>query len=452
MTAGVRRPGGHRHVRVLRAAVPLTALLLATAACGAPAVHDRASNPPRTSAGAPRASGAAGATGGPSTSAAASASAAPATSAAPRPTVTATNPPTPTAPARPVSTCTDRVLSGMTEAQRVGQLFMGGLAAAGPDATRARILSDNHVGSIMLTGRSAAGTAATRRVVDRQQAGADRVLGRPVGMLVATDQEGGQVQVLSGPGFSAIPSGLVQGGWSTATLRSRAAVWAGQLRSAGVTLDLAPVADVVPASLGTRNAPIGRYQREYGHTATAVSLHSAAFAAGFAQSGVMTTLKHFPGLGQVLANTDTTAGVVDSVTTAGSTGLAPFRSGIQAGAPFVMVSLATYSRIDARHQAVFSPTVIGGLLRTTLGFRGVVVSDDLGNAVAVRAVTPGQRAVSFLQAGGDMILTVEPRTVPAMAQAVGVRMRQDASFRARVEQSVHRILAAKQRAGLISCG
>uniref|UniRef100_UPI0006E373C5 glycoside hydrolase family 3 N-terminal domain-containing protein n=1 Tax=Peterkaempfera griseoplana TaxID=66896 RepID=UPI0006E373C5 len=400
-----------------------------------------------------RVPGTAAAPGSPSSSASASVPSpgtpTPATSAATHAPGTPTAPAT---PARPAIACADRVLAAMTEDQRIGQLFMGGLAAARPDPARVGILRDNHVGSIMLTGRSAAGTAATRRIVDAQQAHADRVLGRPVRMLVATDQEGGQVQVLSGPGFSAIPSGLVQGGWSPATLRSRAAVWAGQLRSAGVTLDLAPVSDVVPAALGTRNAPIGRYQREYGHTATAVTSHSTAFAAGFTQSGVMTTLKHFPGLGEVLGNTDTTADVVDSVTTAGSAALAPFRTGIQAGAPFVMISSATYSRIDARHQAVFSPAVINGLLRTGLGFRGVVISDDLGNAAAVHAVGPGQRAVSFLQAGGDMILTVEPRTVPAMVQAVRARMHQDASFRAGVEQSVRRILAVKQRAGLLTCG
>ncbi|MGW2638482.1 glycoside hydrolase family 3 N-terminal domain-containing protein [Streptomyces sp. NPDC001348] len=339
----------------------------------------------------------------------------------------------------------------MTTAQRAGQLLMGGVSADRPDQAQLHTLRDNHVGSVMLTGRSTAGTTATRNLVDGFRGQADQVGGRRVGLLVATDQEGGQVQVLHGPGFSDMPSGLAQGSLPTATLRTQAAGWARQLKAAGVDLNLAPVADVVPAALGTRNIPIGSFQREYGHTADTVTSHTGAFAAGFAQTGVMTTLKHFPGLGRVIGNTDTTANVVDSVTTADSSGLTPFRAGIRAGAPFVMVSSATYTKIDPRHLAAFSPTVIDDLLRSRFGFKGVVISDDLGNAVAVRSFSPAQRAVNFVAAGGDMILTVRPSTIPAMAQAIRARMGQDATFRAKVDDSVRRILDAKRHAGLLDC-
>ncbi|MFB7600627.1 glycoside hydrolase family 3 N-terminal domain-containing protein [Streptomyces sp. NPDC056160] len=355
-------------------------------------------------------------------------------------------------PTAKAAQCVNDYFSGMTTAQRVGQLFMGGVSAAHPDQAQLRTLRAQHVGSVMLTGRSAAGTAATRKVVDGIRRQADQVGGRRAQMVVATDQEGGQVQVLSGPGFSAMPDGLTQGGWSTTPLQTRAADWAKQLKSAGVDLNLAPIADVVPASLGTRNRPIGYFHREYGHTPDVVTSHSGAFAAGFAQSGVMTTLKHFPGLGQVLGNTDTTANVVDSVTTTKSASLEPFRAGIQAGSPFVMISSATYTKIDAQHLAAFSPAVIDQLLRHDMGFKGVVISDDLGDAVALRSFTPAQRAVDFVAAGGDMVLTIRPSIVPQMAQAVQSRMRQDASFRAKVDAAVHRILDAKHKAGLLDCG
>jgi beta-N-acetylhexosaminidase len=354
-------------------------------------------------------------------------------------------------PATPAATCADTVYAGMTQAQRVGQLFMGGVAATRPNTTDLRTLRTYHVGSVMLTGRSTAGTTATRKVVDGVRAQADTVGGHRVGLLVSTDQEGGQVQVLSGPGFSVIPNALTQGTWSTATLRSRAETWAKQLKAAGLDLNLAPVADVVPASLGTRNAPIGHFYREYGHTPAVVTSHTGAFAAGFRTAGVMTTFKHFPGLGQVIGNTDTTANVVDSVTTATSSSLQPFQSGIKAGAPFVMISSAKYTKIDSKHLAAFSPTVINTLLRGKFGFKGVVISDDLGQAVALRAYTPAQRAVQFIGAGGDMVLTVKASTVPAMAQGVQSQMAKDASFRTKVAASVHRILTAKAAAGRLTC-
>ncbi|WP_324784965.1 glycoside hydrolase family 3 N-terminal domain-containing protein [Streptomyces sp. H51] len=403
----LRRSGAGRSA-ALHAGVPLVSMMLAATVCGVPAARARAVHPVAGSA--------------------------------------------TSAPAAAVASCADTVYSGMTQAQRIGQLFMGGVSASSPSATDLGTLRDQHVGSVMLTGRSSAGVTATRDVVDGIRGQADTVSGRRVGLLVATDQEGGQVQVLSGPGFSTMPNALTQGGWSTSTLRSRAAGWAGELRSAGVDLNLAPVADVVPADLGTRNQPIGRYYREYGHTPDVVASHSKAFAVGSERAGVMTTLKHFPGLGRVIGNTDTTANVVDSVTTTTSSYLTPFRSGIQAGSPFVMVSLATYSKIDSHHIAAFSPTVVRKLLRTQLGFKGVVISDDLGQAVAVRSYTPAQRATGFLAAGGDLILTVKPSIVPAMAQAVGSRMQTDAAFRSGVADSVHRVLAAKAAAGLLDCG
>ena len=72
-------------------------------------------------------------------------------------------------------------------------------------------------------------------------------------------------------------------------------------------------------------------------------------------AGVATTVKHFPGLGRVVGNTDFTAGVVDAITTADDPYLEPFKTAIDAGVPFVMVSLATYDQIDPTHLAAFSP-------------------------------------------------------------------------------------------------
>ncbi|WP_406368831.1 glycoside hydrolase family 3 protein [Streptomyces sp. NBC_00647] len=350
------------------------------------------------------------------------------------------------------NTCADKTFRAMTVPQRVGQLFMGSVSPSAPDSKRIDLMRQYHVGSVFLAGRSKAGTTATKTLVDGLQAKADSAAGHRVGLLVSTDQEGGQVQVLSGPGFSTIPSALTQGTWTTSKLRSEAAVWAKELKAAGVNLNLAPVADVVPESLGRANAPIGRYDREFGHTAATVAPHSDAFLAGSAESGVLATLKHFPGLGYVRGNTDTTAGVVDTVTTSNSANLTVFGSGIKAGAPFVMISSATYSKIDPNNRAAFSSTVIQGLLRKDLGFKGVVISDDLGNAVAVKSVSPGDRAVKFLSAGGDVVLTVEPNLIPAMTNAVRSRMTQSATFREQVDGSVHRILNAKQKAGLLSCG
>jgi beta-N-acetylhexosaminidase len=116
----------------------------------------------------------------------------------------------------------------------------------------------------------------------------------------------------------------------------------------------------------------------------------------------------------------------------------------------VMVALATYTRIDPTALAVFSPVVMR-LLRDGLGFSGVIVSDDLGEAVAVQSVPAATRAVSFLAAGGDLITSQDLGPAEQMAAAVLARASANPAFRATVDAAAARVLAAKQAAGLLPC-
>jgi beta-N-acetylhexosaminidase len=219
-----------------------------------------------------------------------------------------------------------------------------------------------------------------------------------------------------------------------------------------VTLDLAPVADVVPPDVGSANQPIAVLRRGYGGDPAAVAAKVGAFVAGMDAAGVDTAVKHFPGLGRVVGNTDVTADVVDRRTRRADPLLAPFAAGIRAGAGWLMIASATYQRIDPSRIATFSPAVLGGMVRDDLGFDGVVVSDDLGAAKAVAAVAPAQRALRFLRAGGDVVLTVDPSVLDEMYGATLAAARADPSFRREVATKARRVLAAKRASGLLRCG
>ncbi len=316
-------------------------------------------------------------------------------------------------------------------------------------ATRAQI-GRFHVGNVMLTGRSHGGLRPPARVsrAMRAEIGPDST-GR-VRLFVATDQEGGQVRVLQGPGLSEIPSALEQGTWEPRRLRAAARGWARQLRRAGVNLDLAPVLDTVPSRRAAKhNPPIGRYDREFGFTTRVVARHGVAFLRGLADGDVVPAVKHFPGLGRVRGNPDARTGVTDHVTTRHDPYLAPFRAAVEAGAPFVMMSTAYYEHLDPRRPAAFSPYVIGTLLRGDLGFDGVVISDDLARARQVAGFTPAGRALRFIGAGGDLLLSVDSDPVPAMYAAVLGRARTSEAFRAKVDAAALRVLRAKQARGLL---
>ena len=338
----------------------------------------------------------------------------------------------------------ERVLGRLSLPQRVGQLFMVGTPATAASPRTLAQISRFHVGNVMLTGRSLAGTRTPARVAAAMRARATERATGGVRLLVATDQEGGDVQVLHGPGLDAMPSALAQGRWTPGRLERGAGRWARQLRAAGVNVNLAPVVDTVPGpAAAAHNPPIGAFDREFGYRPQVVARHGLAFARGMTDHGVLPTVKHFPGLGRVHANTDVRSQVTDRVTRRHDPFLTPFRRAVDAGVPLVMMSTAYYSRLDPRNPAAFSRFVIGTMLRGDLGFRKVVISDDLGSAQQVAHWSYGARAVRFLGAGGDLVLTVDPATLPAMYGAVLHRARTDRHFRELVDRSALRVLEVK---------
>ena len=338
----------------------------------------------------------------------------------------------------------------MTEDQRIGQLFLMGLANDRLGTAEMQEIQADHVGSVWFVDRTTAGVAGVRAVADAVQAQVSSSSTANVRFFVAANQEGGITQALTGAGFSTIPSALVQGAWAASTLAATALTWGQQLRAAGVNLNYAPVMDVVPPGFDSQNQPIGALQRGYGHDPATVGSHGSAFIAGMKQAGVAVTVKHFPGLGRVTGNTDFTT-ATDTVTTANDPYLQSFKQGIDNAPDFVMVAIATYTQIDPARVAAFSPIVITQMLRVDLGFTGVVVSDDLGATAAVASIPAGSRALQFLSAGGDFIVSKTADATHAMVTAIRAQVTADPSFRARVDDAVRRILQAKQAHGLLPC-
>jgi len=370
------------------------------------------------------------------------------------PTALASAPPSSTAsPASGATeppTCAQATLASMTLQQRVGQLFMIKLPSLEVGSTIRDAIGTWHIGNVWY-GRRTDGVASIRSVSDALQALATGDATGGVPLFISANQEGGLVQGLSGPGFATIPSAVIQGTWSIDKLGSQAGIWGSDLGDAGVNVDFAPVADVVPAGTESQNAPIGQLRREYGSTPQAVADHVVAFIGGLHDAGIGTTVKHFPGLGRVAGNTDSTAEVVDNVTTRDDPYLEPFRAAIQDGqTEFVMASLATYTKIDPDHIAAFSHTILTDILRGDLGFDGVIMSDSL-SATAVLAWTAGTRAQLFLLAGGDLIVLTPLGTATSMITSVTKRAQAHPDFAAIVDAAALRVLEAKDEAGMLPC-
>lgn len=372
--------------------------------------------------------------------------ASPSVTTSPRATSPATPSPTPSLLPRPTPV---DPLAGMSLEQRVGQLFMVGTPVGRASRTALAAVRDRHAGSIFLAGRSKKGRDAVARVTGRFAALAEPgTTGETTGgipLWIATDQEGGTVQVLRGRGFSDIPYAIRQADASAADLQRSATRWGAQLRKAGVTMNLAPVADIVSsAKVRFDNAPIGALGRQYGYRQRTVARKAGAVAEGMRAAGVMPTFKHFPGLGRVTANTDTSRNVHDTVVTADSPDVEVYRSLTAAGPSVVMVSSAVYDRIDPSQPAMFSSDVVEGVLRDRLGFDGVVITDDVSAARAVTGIRPADRALRAIEAGVDLVLVSADASVFAeMYDAVLTRAEKDADFAKRVDESARRVVLAK---------
>ena len=365
-----------------------------------------------------------------------------ASSAAPSPTAAASASPSATATA----TATDGPLAGWSLEEKVGQLMMVGVDAQAPKQSSNEAVDTHHVGNIFIAGRTTAGSQATQKVISSFTSKVGPGTTHATPMLVATDQEGGEVQVLSGSGFSDIPSALDQSAQPRDQLVASARTWGKELADVGVNMNLAPVADLVDIDRPSTNEPIGRWGREYGHDAATVSSKAGAFAEGMQASKVIPTYKHFPGLGRVTANTDTSANVVDSTTNRSTDAAVSviFGAAIAAGAQVIMVSSATYALIDPSAPAAFSSTIVTEMLRTEMGFTGVVITDDVSAAVQVQGVAAGERAVRAIRAGCDIVLASADPTVAAdMVKALVAAAQSDPAFAARVDESAARVLALK---------
>jgi beta-N-acetylhexosaminidase len=287
----------------------------------------------------------------------------------------------------------------------VGQTIMTGFSGTHPSAALLGRIRRGEVGGVIFFRPNLTDDAAAKALVARLQAAA--AAGGNPPLLVAVDQEGGQVRRLPDIPPEDAPASIT----SVAQASSEAASAGTLLRRVGINVDLAPVLDTPGPDgnfLGTRafgsnpgrNAALGR-----------------AFVEALQGRGVAATAKHFPGLGTAGANTDAAHVWITTPKRDLDARLAPFRAAVRAGVGLVMVSNAGYRAYDASGlPAVLSRRIVTGLLRERLGFGGVVISDEMS------APGPSGRSdapVRAIDAGTDVLLyTSETGGEDAFAQVL----------------------------------
>jgi beta-N-acetylhexosaminidase len=303
-----------------------------------------------------------------------------------------------------------------------------------PPALRRRIARGEAAG-VILFARNVRSATQVRSVVRSLQAIA-RPRGLRAPLLVMADQEGGPVRRIAGA-----PERAAADVTSTSQARADGRAAARTLRSAGITMNLAPVADVARPG-----AALERERRLYGRSPTEVAGRAAAFAAGLHAGNVRATAKHFPGFGAASVNTDDAPARIETpLPTLRSVDGAPFAALIAGGVDAVMISTAVYPALDER-PAAFSSRWVGGELRDRLGFRGVTITDDLGTP-AVRAYgSIGQRAVLAVKTGIDLpLFSSSYRSSARAAQGLLAAARRGDLARPALLEQARRVLALRAK-------
>jgi beta-N-acetylhexosaminidase len=232
--------------------------------------------------------------------------------------------------------------------------------------------------------------------LSRQAAG----LKREWPLWISVDQEGGRVARLRRP-FTEWPPAITLGRSGDETLAARfARALATELRAVGINLDYAPVLDV---HTNPKNPVIG--DRALSERADAVGRLGATVVRALQESGVAACGKHFPGHGDTSVDSHEALPVVEhDRRRMDAVEFVPFVKAIEAGVATIMTAHVFAPALDERHIASFSPTIVNGLLKDVLGFRGVVISDDLGMKAVSATSQAGEAAVAAVQAGCDAVL------------------------------------------------
>lgn len=338
----------------------------------------------------------------------------------------------------------DETLAGMTLHEKVCQMMFvtpeeltgeDGVTVAG-DATR-QALENYPVGGIVYFAKNLESQDQVKEMIDNSQKYSS------IGLFVATDEEGGVVnRLMDTVGTTYIGSMYYYKDDGDETAYENAYTIANDMSALGFNLDFAPVADVWS---NPDNTVIGEraYSDDYAQAAELVG----NAVKGFNDGGVMCTLKHFPGHGDTAEDSHYSSAYVHRTKEEiMADEMQPFRSGIEAGAEFVMVGHLIVPDID-EVPATLSYKIATGILRDELKFEGVVITDSFEMESIADNYSVDDAVVMSVKAGMDMIL--QPKDMASAVNSIEQAVADGELSEDRIDESVRRILTLKESRGLL---
>ncbi len=315
--------------------------------------------------------------------------------------------------------------------------FITGVAGPELSNNERAFLRDAQPWGLILFQRNVTAPESVKRLIGEARS----VLGREAPVLI--DQEGGRVQRLGPPHWPAYPAGAAYGAiydrdrqQGLAAARSGARLIAADLAALGIDVNCIPIADVLVAGA---DPVVG--DRAYGHDPGKVAAIAAAIAQGLLEGGVLPVLKHLPGHGRATADSHARLPVVDTDRpTLEATDFAAFRP--LAALPLGMTAHVVFTAIDPIAPATVSPTIVREVIRDSIGFKGLLMSDDISMGALAGSIA--ERCRAAIGAGCDVVLHCNGEMAEMIAVAAAAPVLADEAARRAAAA-----LAAKRQADAI---
>lgn len=291
----------------------------------------------------------------------------------------------------------EKLVSGMSDSQKIGQLLMIGIQGTTLDQDSRYMLSEFPNGNVILFDRNMKTPEQVQHLTAEIQKQVKAATGVPA--FIGVDQEGEQVRRME-TYMPDMPAAAVLGKQSP-DITHRWAVETGKsLRQMGINVNFAPVVDLD-----------GAYQRSYGKTPEEVIPFAKAAIEGYIETGVMTSLKHFPGIGKVKTDPHLDGDVVLlNQSELDQLDGKPFRTLIDemdADKTFVMVSNVTFPNLGQNVPACLSKVVMTDILRKSYGYQGLILTDDMDMGAMAKHYPFSEMGVKAIEAGADIVLVCQ---------------------------------------------
>lgn len=288
----------------------------------------------------------------------------------------------------------EKIVAYMSDAQKVGQLMMIGVQGTELDADASYMLTEFPNGNVILFDRNMKTPEQVRALTSDIRQTVMKNTGVPP--LIGIDQEGGQV-IRMEDYLPSMPSAAALGQASPETAQQWAVRTGTALKDLGINANFAPVVDLD-----------SMYERSYGKTPEEVIPFAEAVIQGYTETGLFTSLKHFPGIGKVRTDPHIDGDVVSLTREElDAEDGRPFRELIKMSDPmktFVMVSNVTFPEIDADNPACLSKIIMTEILREAYGFQGLILSDDMEMGAMAKHYDFQEMGVRAIEAGADIVL------------------------------------------------